>query len=66
MAHSPTNASAITLTISDFNTELNNDGVIFMPEQIFCTCFGQFSGTSILSVNQQLKYYVEFVSKVSN
>ena len=65
----PTNASAITLTFSDFNTELNNDGVIvYDGANNSAPVLGQFSGTSIPNAVTSTggSMYVEFVSNVSN
>lgn len=65
----PANASAITLTFSNFNTELNNDGVIvYDGANNSAPVLGQFSGTSIPNAVTSTggSMYVEFVSNVSN
>lgn len=64
----PTNASAITLSFSAFNTELNNDGVIvYDGANNTAPVLGQFSGTSIPSsvTSTGGSMYVEFLSNPS-
>ena len=61
----PTNATAITLSFSAFNTELNYDGVIvYDGANNTATVLGQFSGTSIPSsvTSTGGSMYVEFLS----
>jgi len=61
----PTNATAITLSFSTFNTELNYDGVIvYDGANNTATVLGQFSGTSIPSsvTSTGGSMYVEFLS----
>jgi len=61
----PTNATAITLSFSAFNTELNYDGVIvYDGANNTATVLGQFSGTSIPSsiTTTGGSMYVEFLS----
>lgn len=64
----PTNASAITLSFSAFNTELNNDGVIvYDGANNTAPVLGQFSGTSIPNsvTSTGGSMYVEFLSNPS-
>ena len=64
----PTNASAITLSFSAFNTELNNDGVIvYDGANNTAPVLGQFSGTSIPSsvTSTGGSMFVEFLSNPS-
>jgi len=64
----PTNASAITLSFSTFNTELNNDGVIvYDGANNTAPVLGQFSGTSIPSAVTSTggSMYVEFITNPS-
>jgi len=61
----PTNATAITLSFSDFNTELNYDGVIvYDGANNTAQVLGQFSGTSIPNSVTSTGgiMYVEFLS----
>ena len=61
----PTNATAITLSFSDFNTELNYDGVIvYDGANNTAPVLGQFSGTSIPNSVTSTGgiMYVEFLS----
>lgn len=61
----PTNATAITLSFSTFNTELNYDGVIvYDGANNTATVLGQFSGTSIPNsvTSTGGSMYVEFLS----
>jgi hypothetical protein len=61
----PTNATAITLSFSAFNTELNYDGVIvYDGANNTAPVLGQFSGTSIPNTVTSTggSMYVEFLS----
>ena len=61
----PTNAAAITLSFSSFNTELNYDGVIvYDGANNTAPALGQFSGTSIPNpvTSTGGSMYVEFLS----
>jgi hypothetical protein len=61
----PTNATAITLSFSAFNTELNYDGVIvYDGANNTAPVLGQFSGTSIPNsvTSTGGSMYVEFLS----
>lgn len=61
----PTNATAITLSFSAFNTELNYDGVIvYDGANNTASVLGQFSGTSIPNAVTSTggSMYVEFLS----
>jgi len=61
----PTNATAITLSFSAFNTELNNDGVIvYDGANNTAAVLGQFSGSSIPNsvTSTGGSMYVEFLS----
>jgi len=65
----PPNASAINLTFSTFNTELNNDGVIvYDGANNSAPILGQFSGTTIPSslTSTGGSMYVEFLSNNSD
>ncbi|MBW6483065.1 MAG: M4 family metallopeptidase [Vicingaceae bacterium] len=64
----PTNATAITLSFSAFNTELNYDGVIvYDGANNTAPVLGQFSGTSIPNSVSSTggSMYVEFLSDPS-
>lgn len=64
----PTNAKAITLSFSAFNTELNNDGVIvYDGANNSSPVLGEFSGSSIPKsvVSTGGSMYVEFLSNPS-
>ncbi len=64
----PTNAKSITLSFSDFNTELNNDGVIIYDGATNTSpVLGKFSGSSIPSsvTSTGGSMYIEFLSNPS-
>ncbi|MCX6327753.1 MAG: M4 family metallopeptidase [Bacteroidia bacterium] len=61
----PTNASSITLSFSEFNTELNYDGVIvYDGPNNTSPVLGQFTGTSLPSTTTSTggSMFVEFLS----
>ena len=64
----PPNATSITLTFIDFNTELNHDGVIiFDGSNNSASILGQYSGTSIPSAITSTggNMYIEFLTDQS-
>lgn len=64
----PTNASSITLSFSEFNTELNYDGlIVYDGLNNSAPILGQFSGTSIPNsvTSTSGSMYLEFISDIS-